>query len=889
MRVFRFAKGAAQGSADLKDLLGGKGANLAEMCRLGLPVPPGFTLPTTISRHLLENGELPPELPALVDEGLAHIEAAMNRRFGAGDEPLLLSVRSGAPASMPGMMETVLNIGLTLKSAEAWAARSKTPTAVWDAYRRFLQMYGDVVLGIGDDDDKSPFERVLEDKRQARGVRDDSSLTTSDLEEVARRFLVIVEEYLGGPFGEDPREHLRGSIEAVFKSWNAPRAVAYRELHDLPHEMGTACNVQAMVFGDKDERSGTGVVFTRDPATGEPATFGEFLVRAQGEDVVAGIRTPDALHKRQKDARPGRSFEEEMPPLYEELREILTRLEQHFTDLQDVEFTVQSGTLWILQTRKGKRSARAAVRVAVDMVKEGLIDERTAVARVEPSSVTQVLLPALDDKTRERALAAGARLGTGLPASPGVGVGVVVFTVDEALRRVEAGDDVILVRPETSAEDIRGMHAAKAIVTARGGMTSHAAVVARGMGRPCVAGCDELEVDLRQRKARFGGRELAEGDTLTIDGTHGEVFAGALETSAPAVEGELEELLRFADKFRRLQVRANADLPEDARRAREFGAEGVGLCRTEHMFFGEDRLLVMRQLILADSEEERRAPLEKLLTMQRQDFEALLKEMSGLPVTIRLLDPPLHEFLPTNDEESAQLARELALPRERVIAAVEHHREQNPMLGLRGCRLALVHPDIPAMQTRAALEGAFAAKRGGAVVKLELMVPLVAGVEELVGVKEVITRTAREVFKEQGEELPFLIGTMIELPRAALLAGRIASEAAFFSFGTNDLTQTTYGLSRDDAGRFLPLYKRTRIFPHDPFETLDEEGVGELVRLATERGRATRGDLEVGICGEHGGDPASIALCERLGLDYVSCSPWRVPVARLAAAQATFR
>jgi pyruvate,orthophosphate dikinase len=886
MRIFRFAQGAAEGHAKLRKVLGGKGANLAEMSRLGLPVPPGFTLSTGICRHLLAHGELPPELDAAIDEGVAHVQAATGRRFGDPERPLLLSVRSGAPVSMPGMMDTVLNIGLNPDVVASWAKATGNDRLAQDAWRRFLQMYGDVVLGVGADEEEDPFDALVTRKKTQRGARSDVELTAEDLRDLAADFAALIEERTGAPVPLDPRVQLATAVHAVFESWKTPRAIDYRRLHDLDDEMGTACNVQAMVFGDVNERSATGVVFTRHPGTGEPVVFGEYLLCAQGEDVVAGVRTPDALHRQQAGAREGATLEERMPAVYDELLQILGRLERHFRDVQDVEFTVEEDHLWILQTRAAKRSAAAAVRIAVDLQREGLIEVREAVSRTTPESVELLLHPSLGHDARARAEAEGKRLAVGLPASPGAGAGAIALTKDDAVARAARGEDVVLVREETSADDVKGMHAARAILTARGGMTSHAAVVARGMGRPCVAGCEALSIDLGAGTVRIGDRELAAGDTITVDGTSGAVFVGVLVGERSEPPEELRALLALADDLRTLGVRANADTPEDARRARSFGAEGIGLCRTEHMFFAPERLRQVRAMLLAEDEDGRKRALGELLAFQRDDFAALFEAMEGWPVTIRLLDPPLHEFLPHDSADIRDVAEALGAPVERVRAAAERHREHNPMLGTRGVRLLIAMPEIAQMQTVAILEGALLARRKGLPVDVEIMVPLVADAAELIAVRRVIDDAAERVFSAAGERIPYTVGTMIELPRAALAAEDIAREAAFFSFGTNDLTQTTFGLSRDDTSDLIGRYVADGLLPADPFATVDVRGVGELVRTAIERGRRAKRDLSCGVCGEHGGDPRSVLFFAQAGIDYVSCSPWRVPVARLAAAHA---
>ncbi|RMF15918.1 MAG: pyruvate, phosphate dikinase [Alphaproteobacteria bacterium] len=882
--VYRFGGGSAEGDATLRALLGGKGANLAEMARIGLPVPPGFTITTEVcARFYRNNREYPKGLRGDVEQALHGLEETLGRRFGDPECPLLVSVRSGARVSMPGMMDTVLNLGLNDETVEGLARRTGNPRFAWDSYRRFIQMYGDVVMGV----DHHLFEEAIEERKTALGVDLDTDLGADDWRELVARFKQVVRAEAGRDFPQAPDDQLWGAIGAVFGSWNSERAKVYRRLHDIPDDWGTAVNVQAMVFGNLGERSATGVAFTRNPATGAREIYGEFLINAQGEDVVAGIRTPQHLTKAARlaagDIQP--SMEEAMPDVFSELVRLMETLERHYRDMQDIEFTVEEGRLWLLQTRAGKRTAKAAIRIAVDMSEEGLIDRREAVTRVDPESLDQLLHPTLDPQAPREVVARG------LPASPGAASGEIVFTADEAERRAKAGHDVILVRVETSPEDIHGMHAARGILTARGGMTSHAAVVARGMGRACVSGAAGLFIDMERRVMEAGGRTFHEGDEITIDGTTGEVIAGRVPTVAPELSGEFATLMRWADGLRRMKVRTNADTPHDAAVARRFGAEGIGLARTEHMFFDAARIAIVREMILADNVEERRHALAKLLEMQRGNFLGIFREMEGLPVTIRLLDPPLHEFLPHEDAEFAQVARASGLDVGHLKRRAAELREANPMLGHRGCRLAVTFPEIYEMQVRAIIEAAITLEQeeGCECVLPEIMVPLVSDPRELRFVKDRIEATAKAVFADKGRRIDYRIGTMIELPRAALTADEIAEEAEFFSFGTNDLTQTTYGLSRDDAGRFLPIYLERGIYPADPFAHLDTVGVGALMRIARDKGRGTRGDLKLGICGEHGGDPASIDFCEELGLDYVSCSPYRVPIARLAAAQAAIR
>ena len=877
--VYEFGDGAAEGRADMRELLGGKGANLAEMCRLGLPVPPGFTITTEVCTWYYENANsYPDDLRPAADAAIAGIEArAGGAKFGDSANPLLVSVRSGARASMPGMMDTVLNLGLNDETVEGLSAMSGDARFAFDSYRRFIQMYSDVVLGV----EHYQFEELLEQHKQDREVTLDTELDEQALRDLVVAYKARVEEVLGQAFPQDPREQLWGAIGAVFGSWMTARAVTYRRLNNIPADWGTAVNVQAMVFGNMGEDCATGVAFTRDPSTGEDVFYGEYLVNAQGEDVVSGIRTPQHLTIAGKLSIGSDlpAMEEVMPDLFGQLNEIRGKLENHYRDMQDVEFTVQKGKLWMLQTRNGKRTTHAALRIAVEMVESGLIDRSTAVSRIEPQALDQLLHPMLDPDA-ERVV-----IGRGLPASPGAASGKAVFTADEA--EAARGEKVILVRTETSPEDIHGMHAAQGILTTRGGMTSHAAVVARGMGRPCVAGAGEIRVDEAGRTMSAGGHVVKHGEWITIDGGTGEVMLGEVPTVQPELSVDFNILMGWADEARRLGVRANADTPADARAAREFGAEGIGLCRTEHMFFDADRIVAMREMILADNEEDRRAALAKILPMQRQDFKEIFRIMRGLPVTIRLLDPPLNEFLPRGDEDIENVANSAGVSVVRVRRRLAELHESNPMLGHRGCRLAISYPEICEMQARAIFEAAIAVEQEiGEVVLCEVMVPLVAMSEELEMLKPIIDRVADEVASQTKHKPTYMIGTMIELPRAALRAAEIARYAEFFSYGTNDLTQTTYGLSRDDASNFLQYYEKQGILEHDPFTTIDVDGVGELVEIATERGRRTRPDIKLGICGEHGGDPASVAFCHKVGLDYVSCSPFRVPIARLAAAQA---
>ncbi len=877
-RVYFFGAGRADGDASLKDLLGGKGANLAEMTRLGVPVPAGFTISTEVCAEFYAAGrKLPEGLDAELLAQLAKVEKVMGGGFGSDTRPLLVSVRSGARASMPGMMDTVLNLGLNDRTLQGLIAESGDRRFAYDTYRRFVHMYGDVVLGVKHE----RFEERLGELKRDRGVRLDSELGEQDLEGLVAAYKQIVSETTGRAFPDDPFEQLHGAIAAVFLSWNAKRAEDYRKQNGIPSDWGTAVTVQAMVYGNLGDDSATGVGFTRDPSTGERRFFGEFLPRAQGEDVVAGIRTPQPISKSARGPGDPPSLEELMPARFKELSRTAKLLERHYADMQDIEFTIQRGRLWMLQTRTGMRSARAEVKIAVDMANEGLIDRSTAVLRVNPKQLDQLLHPTLD------ASHAPAPLAHGLPASPGAGSGRIVFTAEEAEAASEAGERVVLVRRETSPEDIHGMHVAQGILTALGGMTSHAAVVARGMGKCCVAGCSALSIDLERRTALLGGVELTERDTITLDGSTGYVYRGELPTVEPELSKDFMTLMRWADRMRRLRVRANADTPEDAALALRFGAEGIGLCRTEHMFFQAERILEVRRMILSTTAQERALPLAKILPMQRGDFVGIFRAMAGRPVTIRLLDPPLHEFLPHSGEEMANLARDLAMPELELRRKVEALREFNPMLGHRGSRLAITYPDIYEMQVRAIVEAACVCADDGVRTHPEIMLPLVAGTRELETLRALVDATAKAVMKERGRKVRYSVGTMIEVPRAAILADRLAGIAEFFSFGTNDLTQMTFALSRDDSGRFLPAYVESRLMDDDPFVTLDTEGVGALIRMGIQSGRKTRKDLKVGICGEHGGEPRSIAFCHAAGMDYVSCSPYRVPIARLAAAQAT--
>lgn len=879
--VYTFGDGKAEGSAGDRNLLGGKGANLAEMCALGLPVPPGFTITSEVCSRFYENGrQYPDTLAKDVAEALDHIARLTGRIMGDTTKPLLVSVRSGSRASMPGMMDTVLNLGLNDDTVEAIARESGDARFAYDSYRRFIQMYSDVVLGL----DHSVFEEILEDTKANLGHDVDTALSADDWKNIIALYKAKIEEELEQAFPQDPEQQLWGAIGAVFSSWMNTRAVTYRRLHNIPESWGTAVSVQAMVFGNMGNSSATGVAFTRNPSTGEKKLYGEFLVNAQGEDVVAGIRTPQNITEEARIAagsdKP--SLEKIMPAAFAEFVAVSERLEKHYADMQDLEFTIENGKLWMLQTRSGKRTAKAALKIAVEMADEGLISRDEAVLRIDPGSLDQLLHPTIDPKAKRDVI------GTGLPASPGAATGEIVFSSEDAEQLKSEGRKAILVRIETSPEDIHGMHASEAILTTRGGMTSHAAVVARGMGKPCVSGAGSLRIDYRNGTLLAMGVTLKKGDVITIDGGIGQVLKGAVPMLQPELSGDFGKIMEWADGARRMKVRANAETPNDARTARSFGAEGIGLCRTEHMFFEGERIIAMREMILADNEKGRRAALAKLLPMQRADFIELFEIMHGLPVTIRLLDPPLHEFLPKTDAEIAEVASAMNVSPDKLRERTESLHEVNPMLGHRGCRLAISYPEIAEMQSRAILEAAVeAAKLTGAPVELEIMVPLVGIKAELDFVKARIDAVAKDVMKEAGTKIDYLVGTMIELPRAAIRAHSIAEVAEFFSFGTNDLTQTIFGISRDDASSFLMNYQMKGIIQQDPFVSIDVDGVGELVRLGAEKGRATRPGIKLGICGEHGGDPASIHFCEDVGLDYVSCSPFRVPIARLAAAQAS--
>ncbi|MBC7082024.1 MAG: pyruvate, phosphate dikinase [Firmicutes bacterium] len=877
--VYFFGKGKAEGGKEMRNLLGGKGANIAEMTNLGIPVPPGFTITTEVCSFYYEKDrQYPPELAEQVEENLRKLEDAMGLKFGDPERPLLVSVRSGARVSMPGMMDTVLNLGLNDETVKGLIKLTGNERFAYDAYRRFVQMFGNVVLGVSHDD----FEEILEAKKKELGVHLDTELDAAALKDIVKAFKARIREKKGIDFPDDPMKQLEMARDAVFGSWNNPRAITYRKIHNIPGDWGTAVNVQAMVFGNMGENSGTGVAFTRDPATGEKKYYGEYLKNAQGEDVVAGIRTP----------KPIAELEKEMPEVYRQLTEIFEKLERHYRDMQDVEFTIQEGKLFMLQTRAGKRTAAAAVKIAVDMVKEGLITKEEAIMRVEPAQLDTLLHKMIDPKAKVQVIA------TGVAASPGAAVGAVVFTADDAATRGAAGEKVILVRKETSPDDIHGMAASQGILTSRGGKTSHAAVVARGMGTPAVTGCEAITVVEAEKLFRVGDVVVKEGDIITLDGTNGRVILGEAPLVDPTIGGDFATLMEWADEIKALGVRANADTPHDAETALRFGAKGIGLCRTEHMFFGEERVPVVQEMILAETTEARRAALDKLLPFQVEDFRGILKAMAGYPVIIRLLDPPLHEFLPSHEELLVEVTKmrlqgadpEELKKKEALLARVDKLRELNPMLGHRGCRLGITYPEINEMQARAIFEAACELTKEGYKVFPEVMIPVVGHVREIEIAREVVERVAKETMEKYGVKLEYMVGTMIELPRAALTADEIAKEAQFFSFGTNDLTQTTFGFSRDDAeGKFLPYYLEHNILEQNPFEVLDRKGVGELIKIAVERGRRTRPDLEVGICGEHGGEPSSVEFCHNAGLDYVSCSPFRVPIARLAAAQAEIR
>ena len=867
--VYFFGNGKAEGNAEMRDLLGGKGANLAEMTNLGIPVPPGFTISTEACTHYYANGGYPEGLDEEIDRNITNLETAVGKRFGDAKDPLLLSVRSGAAISMPGMMDTVLNIGLSDESVVGLAERTGNERFAYDSYRRLVQMFGNVVLGM----EHKNFERILEEKKESRNVTLDTELDSGDLKDLVSKYKELIREETGREFPEGPREQLKMTIDAVFRSWNTERAITYRNLNHIPHDLGTAVNVQTMVFGNMGTDSGTGVCFTRNPATGENRFYGEYLMNAQGEDVVAGLRTPVGIDQLRKD----------MPEIYRELAAIRQKLEKHFRDMQDMEFTIESGTLYILQTRTGKRTAQAAVKIAVDMVGEGLIDKDLALLRIEPDQLDQLLHPMVDPKAEVGVLAKG------LAASPGAAVGKVVFTSHKALEWAERGEKVILVRLETSPDDVGGMAASQGILTARGGMTSHAAIVGRGMGKCCVVGCNDIDVDEEKNQFVVGDVVVGEGDYITLDGTKGEVILGKTDLVEPKMTDDFRTLMGWAVSAKRLGVRTNADTPHDSGVARNFGAEGIGLCRTEHMFFGADRLPIVQQMILADDKESRKNALDKLMPMQKEDFKEILKVMKDLPVTIRLLDPPLHEFLPKTAEDMEKAASHIGIPVDELKKIVQNLHEINPMLGHRGCRLGITYPEIYQMQVQAIFEAACELTEEGYRVIPEIMIPLIGHINELRFTKERLIEAARKVMERYGTDIEYMVGTMIEVPRAVVTADEIAEEAEFFSFGTNDLTQMTFGFSRDDIGKFLPFYLKEGILECDPFVTIDQNGVGKLIAMGVTKGRSTKPDLKIGICGEHGGDPASVEFCHRTGLDYVSCSPFRIPLAILAAAHAAIK
>ena len=859
-----------EGNADMRNLLGGKGANLAEMTNLGLPIPPGFTVTTEACTDYYNHGRsISEEIQTQIFDALALLEEKLGKKFGDTENPLLVSVRSGARASMPGMMDTILNLGLTDISVEGFAKRTGNPRFAYDSYRRFIQMFSDVVMEVP----KSLFERVIDEIKEDRKVHFDTELTAEDLKEVIRRFKEIYKEKMGEEFPQEPRVQLMEAVKAVFRSWDNERAIVYRRMNDIPGDWGTAVNVQSMVFGNMGNTSGTGVAFTRNPSTGAKGIYGEYLINAQGEDVVAGIRTPQPITR----------LEEDLPECYEEFLKIANRLEEHYRDMQDMEFTIEDGKLYFLQTRNGKRTAQAALQIACDLVDEGMITPQEAVSRIEAKSLDQLLHPAFDPD----ALKKGTVMGQALPASPGAAAGKIYFTAEEAKEAHETGERVILVRLETSPEDIEGMHAAEGILTVRGGMTSHAAVVARGMGTACISGCGDIVIDEKKKQFTLGGKTYFEGDYISLDGSTGKIYDGDIQTQEASISGNFGRIMSWADSFRKLRVRTNADTPADAANAVRLGAEGIGLCRTEHMFFEPDRIPKIRKMILSKTVEEREKALEELIPFQKGDFKALYEVMEGKPVTIRFLDPPLHEFVPTDEKDIEALAKDMNLSVEEVKSTCSELHEFNPMMGHRGCRLSVTYPEIARMQTRAVIEAAIeVSKEKGFEIVPEIMVPLVGDKKELKFVKDVIVETAEKVKAEKNSNLVYHIGTMIEIPRAALLANEIAEEAEFFSFGTNDLTQMTFGFSRDDAGKFLVDYYKSKIYESDPFAKLDQNGVGQLIEMAVTKGRSQRPNLKIGICGEHGGDPSSVAFCHKVGMDYVSCSPFRVPIARLAAAQA---
>ncbi|MCD4723569.1 MAG: pyruvate, phosphate dikinase [Bacteroidales bacterium] len=900
--VYKFGNHTAEGNAGMKNLLGGKGANLAEMNLIGVPVPAGFTITTEVCNDYYEKGKdiTIEAIRAEVEEGVRFLEEAMGATFGSSENPLLLSVRSGSRASMPGMMDTVLNLGLNDQAVEGIVRKTGNARFVWDSYRRFVQMYGDVVMDMkpASKEDHDPFEVIIDQLKEEKGVELDTDLTANDLKEMVRRFKAAVKENTGKDFPTDPWEQLWGSVLAVFDSWGNDRAVYYRKLNSIPDEWGTAVNVQAMVFGNMGNNSATGVAFTRDAGTGEDIFNGEYLINAQGEDVVAGIRTPQQITKEgsvrwaklanvseEERAEKYPSLEEVMPDIYKELDEIQQKLEDHYTDIQDLEFTIQDGRLWLLQTRNGKRTGAAMVRIAMEMLAEGMIDEETALLRAEPNKLDELLHPVFD----KEAIQAAQIVAKGLPASPGAATGQIVYHADDAEEWAENGKEVILVRIETSPEDLKGMNIANGILTARGGMTSHAAVVARGMGKCCISGAGTVKIDYKTRTMTVDGKTYKEGDWISLNGTIGEVYDGKIATIDPELSGTFNELMKLADKYASMLVRTNADTPHDSRVARSFGAQGIGLCRTEHMFFEGDRITAMREMILASDEEGRRKGLDKLLPIQREDFEGIFEAMQDLPVTVRLLDPPLHEFVPHEEENQKELADEMGISVEEIKAKVEDLSEVNPMLGHRGCRLGNTYPEISEMQARAIIEAVLNLKAKGIKTYPEIMIPLTGTLKEMKMQEDIVRDTAEKVFEERGERIDYMVGTMIEVPRAALTADKIAESAEFFSFGTNDLTQMAFGYSRDDAGKFLPVYLDKGILKYDPFQVLDQEGVGQLMKIAVEKGRITRPNIKIGICGEHGGEPSSVEFCNTLGFNYVSCSPFRVPIARLAAAQAVIK
>ncbi len=901
-RVYTFGNKSAEGRADMKNLLGGKGANLAEMNLIGVPVPPGFTITTEVCTDYNRIGEkkVVEMIREDVEAAVKNIEKIMGTKFGSSENPCLVSVRSGARVSMPGMMDTVLNLGMNDDAVKGLIAKTNNERFAWDSYRRFVQMYGDVVLGLKPDskEDPDPFEEIIEKMKEERNVELDTQLSVDDLKKLVVKFKKAVKDKTGHDFPSDPWDQLWGAVMAVFDSWMNDRAIYYRKLNNIPEEWGTAVNVQAMVFGNMGETSGTGVAFTRDAATGENIFNGEYLINAQGEDVVAGVRTPQQITKEgslrwaklatvteEERASKYPSLEEKMPAVYSDLFDTQRKLEGHYRDMQDLEFTIQEGKLWLLQTRNGKRTGASMVKIAMDLLREGVIDEKTALLRVEPNKLDELLHPVFDTD----GIKAAKVVAKGLPASPGAATGQIVFFADEVEEFSSQGKRVVLVRIETSPEDLKGMNLARGILTARGGMTSHAAVVARGMGKCCVSGAGSIKINYRERTMSVDGSVFREGDFISLNGSTGEVYEGEIKTQNPELSGDFGELMNLADKYATMHVRTNADTPKDAAVARNFGAKGIGLCRTEHMFFEGDRIKAMREMILASDEAGRRKALIKLLPIQREDFEGILEAMNGLPVTIRLLDPPLHEFVPHEEENQKEMAKEMGISAEEVKSKVDSLAEFNPMLGHRGCRLGNTYPEITEMQARAIIEAALNLKKKGVITKPEIMVPLIGTAREFKMQESIIRQTAEKVFEERGDKVEYMVGTMIEIPRAALIADLVAKDAEFFSFGTNDLTQMTFGYSRDDAGKFLPVYIDKGILKYDPFQVLDQEGVGQLVKMGTQKGRSTRADLKVGICGEHGGEPSSVEFCHSVGMNYVSCSPYRVPIARLAAAQAKIK